>query len=135
MLSKPQFGWTDITIGDWTGRLSYIDDVPMILLNALREPTSRVHFNTEGGDIYIFFTEEMTYVVNDNEGTGEPDLYVENINRVENAYSLYVNIVNHIKEWSEWGQDSDEENPDKIAELLSNADSLYNSIFYKHKEE
>lgn len=34
MLSKPQFGWTDITIGDWTGKLSYIDDVPIILLNA-----------------------------------------------------------------------------------------------------
>lgn len=34
MLSKPQFGWTDITIGDWTGKLSYIDDVPVVLLNA-----------------------------------------------------------------------------------------------------
>lgn len=34
MLSKPQFGWTDITIGDWTGKLSYINDVPVVLLNA-----------------------------------------------------------------------------------------------------
>jgi len=92
-------------------------------------------FDTEGGDIYIFFTKGTTYVVDDSKGTGEPNLYVENINRVENAYSLYVDIVNHIKEWSEWRQDFDEENPDKIAELLSNADSLYNSIFYKHKEE
>lgn len=135
MISNPEHGWCDIQIGNWSGKLSYIDDVPMILLNALREPTSRVHFDTEGGDIYIFFTEETTYVVDDSEGTGEPNLYVENINRVENAYSLYVDIVNHIKEWSEWGLDFDEENPDKRAELLSNADSLYNSIFYKHKEE
>lgn len=32
MLSKPQHGWTEITIGDFVGRGSYIQDLPTMLL-------------------------------------------------------------------------------------------------------
>lgn len=34
MLSKPHHGWLDITIGDFIGRGSYIQDIPVLFLEA-----------------------------------------------------------------------------------------------------
>ena len=72
MLSKPQFGWTDITIGDWTGKLSYIDDVPVVLLNAFCNVFSNqkpevVCFDAEGVNYWIVFDLLDTIIITEDE--------------------------------------------------------------------
>ena len=37
MLSKPQFGWTDITIGDWTAEYDYNGSVDSDHFNQCRK--------------------------------------------------------------------------------------------------
>ena len=34
MLDTPKYGWSHVSIGSWSDRCSYLDDVPMELLKA-----------------------------------------------------------------------------------------------------
>lgn len=61
MISNPEHGWCDIQIGDWTGKLSYIDDVSVVLLNAFYNVFSNqkpevVYFDAEA--IYLYEAEQ-----------------------------------------------------------------------------
>ena len=62
MLSTPKYGWSTITIGNWSDRCSYIDDVPFMLLSAVDEvirtrTTYSVKFDAEGYEYIIVFDE------------------------------------------------------------------------------
>ena len=61
MLDKPEHGWSRITIGYWSERCSYLDDVPMDLLNAFiltltYNTPSFVRFDAEGWEYLIVFS-------------------------------------------------------------------------------
>ena len=68
MLDTPKHGWSSIHIGAWSDRCSYLDDVPMKLLEAFlrcfrcHEPQS-VRFDAEGYEYIIVFDIYQTYVI------------------------------------------------------------------------
>lgn len=68
MLDTPKHGWSKIHIGAWSDRCSYLDDVPMKLLEAFfrcfrcHEPQS-VRFDAEGYEYIIVFDIYQTYVI------------------------------------------------------------------------
>lgn len=68
MLSKPEHGWADITIGDWSDRCSYLDDVPIALLSeiscVLETHCPRVlKFDAEGWEYLIVFDDYETHII------------------------------------------------------------------------
>lgn len=60
ILSVPKHGWSSFQLGDFIGQLSYIDDVPFLLLHAIerycKNNTTSMEFNEEGSEFQIFVT-------------------------------------------------------------------------------
>lgn len=72
MLSTPKNGWADITIGNWTDRCSYINDVAVDLLEAVLRAYETgeqqvVEFDAEGWEYIIVLGGWETYVITVNE--------------------------------------------------------------------
>ena len=73
MLSKPKYGWADITIGDWSDRCSYLTDVPFQLLEAMcrscknHEPVA-AKFDAEGWEYTIIFDWLETHIIIEKDG-------------------------------------------------------------------
>lgn len=125
MLSKPEHGWSRITIGDWSDRCSYIDDVPFELLGAL-ETSCRVNqpvavkFDAEGWDYIIVFDQFETHIISTRVGIFSFDddccysYYTIEIDREELAKELIADIRKYIDYWTEW--DGYCENADYVEE-------------------
>lgn len=68
MLDTPRYGWSNIHIGTWSDRCSYLDDVPVKLLETFlhcyrcSEPQS-VRFDAEGYEYIIVFDTYQTHVI------------------------------------------------------------------------
>ena len=112
MLSKPKHGWSEITIGDWSDRCSYIDDVPFNLLEAL-EKSCRTHrpvavkFDAEGWDYIVVFDQFETHIISTN--PNDVDVYFSNfdyhtieIDRDKLAKELIADIRRDIDDWTHW---------------------------------
>ena len=105
MLSRPIIGWSKITIGNWSDRCSYIDDVPFMLLEAMEEscrinkPVS-VRIDAEGWDYIIVFDQFTTHII--SEITDDYTYYSVDIDRDELARELISDIRRDIDEWCEW---------------------------------
>lgn len=107
MLKTPKNGWSQITIGDWTDRCSYLDDVPYRLLEAV-DDTNRTHrptsvkFDAEGWEYVIVFDTFETHIITcDFYGTWKyitVDIYIKDIIK-----ELLSDIRNDLNAWSEWG--------------------------------
>lgn len=104
MLATPNAGWSRITIGDWSDRCSYLDDVPFKLLEAMEEacrenkPVS-VKFEAEGWWYLIVFDDFWTYII---EECDETKLYKVEIDRDKLAKELIADIRIDIDEWTMW---------------------------------
>ena len=105
MLSRPIVGWSKITIGNWSDRCSYIDDVPFMLLEAMEEscrinkPVS-VSIDAEGWDYIIVFDQFTTHII--SEITDDYTYYSVDIDRDELAKELVSDIRRDIDGWCEW---------------------------------
>lgn len=104
MLSKPQFGWTDITIGDWTGKLSYIDDVPIVLLNAFynvfnNQKPEVVCFDAEGMNYWIVFDLLDTIIITEDENC-QYSVSHQDIDIKELSLELCNDIHTNLEEWT-----------------------------------
>ena len=70
-LEKPLHGWSAFHMGNWSGRLSYVDDPAFDLLWAMeraartRRPSS-VKFDAEGYEFIIVFDLAEQYVITDD---------------------------------------------------------------------
>lgn len=105
MLKTPWAGWSKITIGEWSDRCSYLDDVPFMLLEAMEEscrvnkPVS-VQFDAEGWAYIIVFDQFTTHII--SEITDDYTYYSVDIDRNELAKELASDIRRDIDEWCEW---------------------------------
>lgn len=104
MLSKPKYGWTDITIGDWTGRLSYIDDVPIILLNAfykvfINQKPEVVCFDAEGTNYWIVFDLLDTIIITEDENC-QYSVSRQNVGVRELDMQMWDDIYRELKDWA-----------------------------------
>lgn len=120
MLTKPDCGWTTVTLGDFTDRASYLTNVPDDLLHALiygietYSPTS-VQFDAEGWDYTITFRPLETYIVRIKE---EPELFVIDMGIYEIAREVLEDIEGDLDAWVKWDEDFYCENEISLKEKI-----------------
>lgn len=113
MLKTPKYGWSEITIGNWYDRCSYLDDVPYRLLEAVDYTNrcgrpSSVKFDAEGWEYIIVFDTYETHIICYN-FEGEYNYYTIEINLKDLIRELLADIRRDIVAWSEWGYDISED--------------------------
>ena len=110
MLSKPKGGWSDITIGNWSDRCSYVDDIPFNLLKAMEQscrehkPVS-VNVDAEGYEYIIIFDWFHTHIILENideEDKSDFKYFSIRIDRDKLAKELISDIRRDIDGWSNW---------------------------------
>ncbi len=111
MLSTPKFGWTTISLGEWSDRASYLTDVPMDILNALidayksRNPAS-IKFDAEGHDYIIVIDDWETYVIAPEDCESEfPTLTIVPKNKKELSTEIISDIEKDFDGWVDWNLD------------------------------
>lgn len=117
MLATPQYGWSEITIGDWHDRCSYLDDVSYELLEAVdaTNRTGRPHcvkFDAEGWEYIIVFGMYETHIIHCN-FEGEYHYYTIEIHIKDLARELLSDIRKDLDLWAEWPYSASE---DEISE-------------------
>lgn len=141
MLSKPLFGWADITIGDWTGKLSYIDDVPTVLLNAFYNVFSNQKpevtcFDAEGTNYWIVFDLLDTIIITEDENC-QYSVSRQNVGVRELGMQMWNDIYWELKDWVYWViDDNNAKDYEERKELLYNKlQQLKNTIYlYEMKQ-
>lgn len=123
MFSKPIHGWTDITIGDFTGRGSYLTDIPMDVLDAFISsldcsiPAS-IYFNEEGSEFILVSHYNSTYIIVEREKT---ELISIDIDYLELIKEAIKDIEDNLEGWVYWESfydlDEDEVNKRRLALL------------------
>lgn len=106
MLKTPWWGWSEIAIGNWHGRCSYLDDVPYRLLEAVDYTNrcgrpSSVKFDAEGYSYIIIFDMYKTHIICDG-GDIEYILYTVEANLKDLIRELIYDIRRDIDAWSNW---------------------------------
>ena len=104
MLSTPEYGWSEITIGHWCDKCSYIDDVPFMLLRTVDEiirtrTPSAVQFDAEGYEYIIVFDLFETHVITTKDKTTYTtiDVTIEDV-----VKELIKDIRNDLDLWAGW---------------------------------
>ena len=123
MLSTPEHGWSNITIGDWSDRCSYLDDVPYLLVDALEsvyrtyQPRC-VKLDAEGWEYIIVFDGFETHIISDNCDTGF--LYKTITCKARDlAAELIADIRNDFDGWAKWPPNVEEDEiKERKADLL-----------------
>lgn len=110
MLDKPEYGWSHITIGEWSDRCSYLDDVPYMLLEALEESCRTfkpvaVEFEAEGWNYIIIFNSFETHIISEREPHDENDGYkyfTVEVDHRDLAHELITDIMENLDDWAAW---------------------------------
>lgn len=122
MLSKPVNGWSTITIGRWSDRISYLDDAAFLLLDAMilsckEHQPAAVRFDAEGWDYIVIFDWLESHII-EQKDTNE--LISLRIDRDSLAKELVHDIQEGIKEWAafvDYGGMTEEDKADREKEL------------------
>lgn len=126
MLATPKHGWSNITIGNWSDRCSYLTDVPFQLLEAMEcscrehKPVS-VSFDAEGWEYIITFDWFYTHIISGKSEEDSFSYFSIDINRDELAKELISDIRKDIDGWSTWldyGDMSEDEISERKKDLL-----------------
>ena len=101
MLQTPKHGWSQITIKDWSDRLSYLDDVAYMLLeavwNCLRMSGPEcVKFDAEGYEYILVIDQCYSYVIT---MADSDTLTVLDITLREIAQELISDIRRDMEDW------------------------------------
>ena len=107
VLSKPCHGWSRIDINSFSGRLSYLVDVPFVWLNSclfsLKHHTPlSLYMDEEGSDCIIVSYDTTTIIVNREETS-----YIEfnNLNYVQLAEAVLHDIKKDVDAWVDFTYD------------------------------
>lgn len=102
MFSKPKYGWTHVSIGDFDGSASYITDVPIDVLDAfidfykLRKNIC-VDFDEEGSTFILVVVSDIDiYVISEREQIVTYKIDT-NINELTNE--IISDFEKYIKDW------------------------------------
>jgi hypothetical protein len=120
MLSKPEYGWTTVTIGNFSGPAGYLSDVPIDCLESMISHIKNPHipfcvdFDAEGWEFTVVAKYGFSYVIE------EKDVAIlhsfEHDWRWSLAQELIDDIRSDLEEWVFWmGKEyfSDEETEDR----------------------
>lgn len=106
MLGKPDIGWSDIKIGEFNSRISYLTDVPFDCLNASISALKynipvAIKFDAEGWEFTVVSTYDNTSIIIDDEN-GEMKLITADISKIDFIKNIVYDIESNIDEWSIW---------------------------------
>ena len=104
MFSKPKHGWTNLKLGDFSQRASYLTDIPNDCLDAFiyaiqnKVPVA-ISFDAEGWDFHLVSSYYQTYIILDKE---DVKTFVIDKDFKEIAKVLINNIESYFDEWVNW---------------------------------
>lgn len=102
MFSKPKYGWTHVSIGDFDGSASYITDVPIDVLDAFIDfyklhKNICVDFDEEGSTFVLIVVSDIDiYVISEREQVIAYKIDT-NINELTNE--IISDFEKYIKDW------------------------------------
>lgn len=107
MLDKPVHGWSTIKIGGWFDRCSYLDDVPVMLLQnmitffegKMYKPVS-IKFDAEGYEYILTLDTGMVHVITEQDEGYK--LHSEEVDFKQLAKELASDILRDIDGWTTW---------------------------------
>ncbi|MGN1230763.1 MAG: hypothetical protein ACI4TP_02585 [Anaerotignum sp.] len=107
MFTKPKNGWTDILLGDFEGLGSYIQDVPVEVMDAciraLRDDVPvELHFDEEGSAFTLTADETVKIVA---QGYYGPEEYEVKLTKVELAQEILEDMEKFFEDWVEWPEE------------------------------
>lgn len=137
MLSKPIHGWTDVTIGTFTDRASYINDIPVICLREMihtyQNPSLPfcVQFDAEGWEYTVVSNWSETHVFTNKNDPEE--LFLIDVSCGQLAKELIKDIESELDGWVWWDCLSPEEYEVKFEEITGLIADLKSQM--KRREE
>lgn len=104
MLTKPSHGWTNIQIGNFSERASYLTDIPNDCLDAFIYALQSgnpavIFFDAEGWDFHLIASYYCSYIIVDKD---EAKVYSFDRTIKELAKELYEDINNNFDDWLNW---------------------------------
>lgn len=132
MLDTPKYGWNHVSIGSWNDRCSYLDDVPMELLEAMKQfrttqlPTP-VKFDVEGYEYIILFDVGVVHIITENESDDGYTLTSLEVDYEALANEMAGDIRRDIEAWVKWldyEHLSEEKLAQRKAQLLTFCDEI-----------
>jgi hypothetical protein len=110
MFGKPSAGWTHVTIGNFEGRASYLDDVPFYVLKTLirhfiHGGIIAMSFDEEGSDFIVVCEDWTTYVISERD---KCRYYKKRISDEELAKEIISDFESDIDGWANWWIDEDD---------------------------
>ena len=104
MLETPRYGWSALTIGEWSDRISYLDDAAYMLLETLiksyeTEEPQTVEFDAEGWDWSLSFDGERATVITEKD---ELETIHLDMSKTEIAKALLADLRRDITPWADF---------------------------------
>jgi len=106
MLTKPQYGWTNLQFDNFSERASYLTDVPKDCLDAFiyalqTNNTAIVYFDAEGYEFHLVSSYYRSYIIVDNYDN-KVKTYTIDKNIIKLAKELIDDIENYFEDWLNW---------------------------------
>lgn len=107
MFTKPKNGWTDILLGDFEGLGSYIQDVPVEVMEASiaalkKEMPLELHFDEEGSE-FTLTADESTKIV--AQGYYGPEAYEVKLSKMEIIREICEDMEEYFTDWVEFSEE------------------------------
>lgn len=105
--SNLKHGWATLTIGDFTCRCSYIQDIPEVIINAYKEFQKNgyciINIDNEGYETEIIFSQQGVCAVVYKGFNIYYNLGDYGITDAKTLiYELLKDIINNVDEWARW---------------------------------
>lgn len=107
MFTKPKNGWTDILLGDFEGLGSYIQDVPVEVMEASiaalkKEIPLKLHFDEEGSEFTLTADADTKIVT---QGYYGPETYEVKRTKMEIIREICEDMEEYFTEWVEFSEE------------------------------
>lgn len=103
MLSKPLYGWTDITVGNFIGRGSHIQDIPILFLEAfLRALAHNIPAEIEVDEEGSTFIMQSYHSTTITAFRNEQETFFIDADATALAAELLNDLRNNWNDWLEW---------------------------------
>lgn len=106
MFTKPKNGWTEIHIGNFEGLGSYIQDVPVMILEASilslkKGELLKLHFDEEDSS-FTLISDKKTMIITD--GYYGFETYKEDISKFDLIKEICIDIEKYFLDWVEFSE-------------------------------
>ena len=107
MFTKPKNGWTDILLGDFEGLGSYIQDVPVEVMEASiaalkKDIPLKLHFDEEGSEFTLTADADTKIVA---QGYYGPETYEVKRTKMEIIREICEDMEEYFTEWVEFSEE------------------------------